>query len=284
MILPIIVISYYYDDHLQPWREEDAFSEGFVITASTGILSRLILRSSLSTAIRMELGANIQTSSRIALRTIFAYRGLPLTKEVLFKFTQNLFSQQQGVDQPVLKDFFLMIITWITLMISFNIVTYLIEGELYIFISTLIFIPLVTVFSTEQIASKLLNVQYDYFYTKDGFIVQMIFSLGMSFIPLANDTYVWGDKRNKGLVALMGWACLLVLALWIINFRWVLPADIFFWLLNFTLLFLLVLSIPVSPMEGYDIFKWNKLISMTVLLAALTMNVLFMDLTFTRYI
>jgi len=104
----------------------------------------------------------------------------------------------------------------------------------------------------------------------DGGIIQLYFAGAFSFMPLTSDVIIEGDDVVKGKVALAGLLApsAVAMALW---FAWkttgitplLFAADAF-------LIYPMVQTFPLDPLDGVRVWRWNKLIWFAVFLLIMT--------------
>ncbi|MCY3414752.1 MAG: hypothetical protein INQ03_24090 [Candidatus Heimdallarchaeota archaeon] len=282
LIMPLILIRILTDtDDL--FTDTTFASDGFVFIASTGILTRLLLRSSLRVTVRAGIRGGLRASGRTAIRSAIKDRSRILGKSFLARYSKRLFSEEQ-YSQSLQENLIKLVFTMITLVGSFMMVTYFYEGKIYFLTSLIVLIPIGIIFLFEYIISERIKADYNFYFTFDGLILQLIFSLGMSFIPLANDTFIDEDKEKKAYVSIGGWLGILILSvISILMFNFT-GLEFFDWLRNFSLLFLLVISIPIDPLEGKDIYDWKPWFGVMVLAISLILSLFFIGEEFSLYI
>jgi len=92
----------------------------------------------------------------------------------------------------------------------------------------------------------------------DGIILQAYFTGALSYLPLASDVELKGTLENKGRCSAMAITVMLALALILdsLGFLFVLP--IFEVWSAHILLYVFVISFPLKPLEGSDVFIYHK--------------------------
>ncbi len=104
----------------------------------------------------------------------------------------------------------------------------------------------------------------------DGGVIQLYFAGAFSFMPLTSDVVVEGTTEERGRVALVGLLAptLIAIGLWA---AWkatgitplLLAADAF-------LIYPMVQTFPLDPLDGVRVWRWNKLVWTAVFLVVMT--------------
>ena len=104
----------------------------------------------------------------------------------------------------------------------------------------------------------------------DGGVIQLYFAGAFSFMPLTSDVIIEGDEAQQGKIALGGLIgpSLVAMALWAGwkatgNLPMLFAADAF-------LIYPMVQTFPLNPLDGLRVWRWNKLIWFAVFLFIMT--------------
>jgi len=104
----------------------------------------------------------------------------------------------------------------------------------------------------------------------DGGVIQLYFAGAFSFMPLTSDVIVEGDDKTKGKVALAGllapsFAAMALWAGWKVTgmIELLFAADAF-------LIYPMVQTFPLDPLDGVRVWRWNKFIWFLVFLFIMT--------------
>jgi len=103
----------------------------------------------------------------------------------------------------------------------------------------------------------------------DGGLIQLYFAGAFSFMPLTSDVIVEGDAAQKGRVSLVGLLAPLAVAMALFG-AWratgqaalLLASDLF-------LIYPLVQCFPLSPLDGAQLWRWNRWIWLAVFIVVL---------------
>ncbi|MCO4771271.1 MAG: hypothetical protein KDA24_14655 [Deltaproteobacteria bacterium] len=140
-------------------------------------------------------------------------------------------------------------------------------GSMVIWLGGLIVVlPLWFIYFVQSGLAKSLGVVLRHETGVDGGVIQLYFAGAFSFMPLTSDVIVEGSDATKGKVALAGLIgpALVAMALW---FAWkatgnqmvLFAADAF-------LIYPMVQTFPLDPLDGVRVWRWNKLIWFAVFL------------------
>ncbi|MFW9993106.1 MAG: hypothetical protein ACFFD4_13775 [Candidatus Odinarchaeota archaeon] len=277
LILPIIILSLplVKEQVNLNWPKNvldpTTLKEGLVFIATASILERLVVRESF----RIVLRTSFRASGRAVFRTAIKTQSRSLMKTALDEHASNIFNVDYTSKKRRLRvDLVTLFFTWVILVLSFWIVTLLVIKRILFVEGLLLIVPVTVIFIAEQIIAWLLNVEFDFHITRDGTLIQFIFSLGSSFIPLAHDTHIHGTVKQKTLVGLSGWFALLVTSLLSLIY-WLVANDLLsFWITSYCALFMLVISVPVQPLEGADTWSYHKALAVLIFCLSLLYSML----------
>ena len=104
----------------------------------------------------------------------------------------------------------------------------------------------------------------------DGGVIQLYFAGAFSFMPLTSDVIVEGDDAVKGKVALAGLVApaLAAMALW---FGWKVTGNaMILFAADAFLIYPMVQTFPLDPLDGVRVWRWNKLAWFGVFLFIMT--------------
>lgn len=104
----------------------------------------------------------------------------------------------------------------------------------------------------------------------DGGVIQLYFAGAFSFMPLTSDVIVEGDDAVKGKVALAGLIApsLVAMALW---FGWKVTGNaMILFAADAFLIYPMVQTFPLDPLDGVRVWRWNKLAWFGVFLFIMT--------------
>lgn len=134
-----------------------------------------------------------------------------------------------------------------------------------------VFIPLGVYVLAEKGAARALKIRHLLLCPADAVLVQFYFAGAVSFLPLANESRLYGSDRQNGLASLSGTVALLllVLALRLVSAPGI---DI---LTLVSILFLLISTFPIKPMPGNYLWRWSKAVSLVAFLLSLEFIALF---------
>ena len=131
-------------------------------------------------------------------------------------------------------------------------------------------LPLWFIYFAQSTVAKQLGVVLRHETGVDGGVIQLYFAGAFSFMPLTSDVIVEGDQTTKGKVALAGLLApaFMAMALWT---AWkttgitelLFAADAF-------LIYPMVQTFPLDPLDGVRVWRWNKLVWFAVFLFIMT--------------
>ncbi len=275
--LPVIVLGSFRSELNLFWTDPSAVQQGFVFHAFTGVISLFLVRGAFKTAFSKGVQGALRASGRAAFQTIIKIRARSVATTVIARLSHTFFHIKDSKSRSVFLDLLVLLSTWLLLAVSFLLVTQLKFQVLLIREALLLLVPLLMIFIAEQVTAWLMRVEFDFYMSADGIVVQLFFSLGLSFIPLIQDTYIHGTTRQKALVGLSGWIALLMGVLVFSYLHVLTSSSVLVWLSGFCALFLLVLSVPLQPLEGADIWNWNRFLSLFLLVTSFTISILVMN-------
>jgi hypothetical protein len=129
-----------------------------------------------------------------------------------------------------------------------------------------VLLPLWFIYFAQSTVAKRLGTVLRHETGIDGGVIQLYFAGAFSFMPLTSDVIIEGDDTTKGKVALAGLLApaFLAMALW---GGWkatgitelLFAADAF-------LIYPMVQTFPLDPLDGVRVWRWNKLIWFAVFL------------------
>jgi hypothetical protein len=127
-------------------------------------------------------------------------------------------------------------------------------------------LPLWVIYFFQSMAARRSNLVLRHETGVDGGVIQLYFAGAFSFMPLTSDVVVEGDDAQRGRVALIGLLAptLIAMALW---GSWkatgvtplLFAADAF-------LIYPMVQTFPLDPLDGVRVWRWNKWIWTAVFL------------------
>ncbi len=277
LIFPIILLSMFRSELNLFWTDPSAVQQGFVFHAFTGVFSLFLVRGAFKTAFHKGLQSALRASGRAAFQTVIKLRARSIATTVVTQLSRTFFHLKEVEARSVFLDLAVLFSTWILLAASFLLVTQLKLQTLLMKEAFLLLVPLLMIFVAEQVAAWLLRVEFDFYMSADGILIQLLFSLGLSFIPLIQDSYIHGTTRQKALVGLSGWSMMLIGVIAFTQLYSLTMDSTWSWLAGFCALFLLVLSVPLQPLEGGDVWDWNRYFSMLVLVISFMISIVVMN-------
>lgn len=270
--------------------------EGMVFTATVGILFRIFFRTGIRVGIRTGVRSGIRTGVRSGIRTgvreTLRHHIRPLFGENEHKNSwlyRSLFPDRSDVSQQHLSAEIIRVVsTYAVLLATFAFVALVkmgspngsnpySAGERLIPDALALFCVLIFFYTIEKIYVEIIeNEDYRFYMTPDGVLIQVLFALGLSFLPLTHDSECSGEKKVRAHMGLVGIGGLLILALLSAGALEVLgsgtPVSIALCLSgisDFAVLFALLFSFPIQPFEGADIYSWNRIIGILTFLFCL---------------
>ncbi|MHA2364016.1 MAG: hypothetical protein ACXAC7_08650 [Candidatus Hodarchaeales archaeon] len=243
------------------------------------------VRTGVRTGMRTTLRSSVRTGVRTTVRSgVKPFFGFTINEKTSWLF-QKIFPNPNTIKhQKILDELFRLVLTLLILILSFSIVasykpplseaTCNPDDELcaYEFVNwiipdlgALIFI-LIILFLSEKIWVEFVEKEdYRFLLTPDGVIIQILFTMGLSFLPLVHDTDCSGSEKVRARMGLFGIISLLFTAScgFLANSIWF-PIESNIFLTSVTdmaILFALIFSFPIQPYEGGEIYRWNKKIA-----------------------
>lgn len=104
----------------------------------------------------------------------------------------------------------------------------------------------------------------------DGGVIQLYFAGAFSFMPLTSDVIIEGDEAQRGKIALAGLLVpsFIAMALWA---GWKVTGSIgLLFAADAFLIYPMVQTFPLNPLDGVRVWRWNKLIWFAVFLFIMT--------------
>ena len=127
-----------------------------------------------------------------------------------------------------------------------------------VYLSVLILVPIFVIVLTHEILTWTKGLTARYVTRIDGIIIQILFTLAGSFMPLSSEMAPQGDKRKDAIAATTSLLVLLFLA-FVCYFTAVLTGSLTAaYLADLFVIFPMVHSFPIPPLDGDYIFKHNK--------------------------
>ncbi len=257
------------------------FHSGVVFVTTTAVMSRLLVRTSFRVGIRGSLYASLRMSSRAIFRATLGIRTKDIAKNIMGDFvlpSLKIGGFHEAIrDNEFLKQIILLLISWVILSISFFWVYITKHGHATIEIVLLSGFPLIIIYFSEYTAAHLKRLKYKFFITIDGTFVQLLFVLGQSFVPLVHDIEVDASIKDRALISFVGWIILAFVGLFTYFIFLETQISIFDFLASFCFLYLLVISIPIKPLEGADFWEYNRVVSLILLLLGLVLAILLIN-------
>ncbi len=131
-------------------------------------------------------------------------------------------------------------------------------------------LPLWFIYFMQSAAARNMGITLRHETGIDGGIIQLYFAGAFSFMPLTSDVVIEGNEAQKGKIALVGLIgpSLIAMALWAGwkatgNLLMLFAADAF-------LIYPMVQTFPLNPLDGLRVWRWNKLIWFAVFLFIMT--------------
>lgn len=144
-------------------------------------------------------------------------------------------------------------------------------GSMVIWIGGIVMVlPLWIIYFAQSAIARGMGIVLRHETGVDGGVIQLYFAGAFSFMPLTSDVIIEGDEAQKGKVALAGLLVpsFIAMALWA---GWKVTGSI---LLLFAadafLIYPMVQTFPLNPLDGVRVWRWNKLIWFAVFLFIMT--------------
>lgn len=161
------------------------------------------------------------------------------------------------------------LVSWLLLSASLASVYYLQAGKLEPLIFPAMLLPFGVYICSQKILSKKLGAIHNMRLYVDGILLQAYFTGARSFLPIAHESEIGGDRKACALVVLYSNLLLFALA-----------ATAYFFLgsglwVDATLLFLMVNTFPLKPMDGAYLWRWGRKTSILLFISSLIAFVYF---------
>jgi hypothetical protein len=262
------------------WAQQGIdIKQGIVFTATVGVLSRIFIRTGIQTGVRSGIRTSLRSIFRNYLKT-FVEESKEIKNPILkwvFNNPKNKNNHEQKFSGEFIRVCFTIAILGFSLLLvallkpsSINEEHTAIHYPIQIrFISDIFALSIVLffLFFTEKIyAEKVQKEDFLIYITPDGLLVQIIFALSLSYLPLVHDTEISSDNpKHRALMGLVGILTLILLFAFsfLVN-KFIFSSVFLTSIQDIAILLSLLYSFPSKPYEGGDIFYWNKFWSLAI--------------------
>lgn len=268
---PFILIINFFDLKSDIYHGGQIFQNGIVFSAATAVLSRVLIRVVfVSGFFRIIFRSVFRSAFRVLGRVSLRLAGGKQGKMITSSMTKNITGEKDKKAQSTSKDVLSVVLSWITMGISFLFVYWIVWDAISIEGIIGIGVCLIFLYTSELLYCKYTETEYDFSITKEGILIQTLFSFSLSFLPLVYDTNNHdGNDSQKAKMGIIGITTLSVLGITFSILSNIFHLHILFAISQIAFLFVMMLSFPIKPLEGGDIFAWKKGPGILIFLVAL---------------
>jgi len=274
MVLPIAILSFAWGAAM-PLGASAGFETGIVLVAFSAVVARVATRAFFRVLIESVARVLSRGFSRLFVSSL-AKNEAYVEPGILKMQSASILHRARIIDRLRAKGGVLSLqivsfaLCWLALGASLAVTIFFKYGRVEWLSFIYVLAPLAVYVLAEKSAAGILGIRHVLLCPPDAVLVQFYFAGAVSFLPLANESHLYGSERQNGLVSLAGTASLVLLVPAILVLA---PGLELMSLVS--LLFMLISTFPIKPMAGNYIWKWNKAISLFAFLLALEFIALF---------